>query len=109
MERAVEIRDHAVPLHVSLGDLVEILLHFSCEVVVENILEVAYKIVSHDHSDILRKKAVLFCSSCLGLYRCLYLAVLEDEIGYFVLFSCLVSLDYITSCLCESCNGRRVG
>ena len=67
MEWTVEFADHAVPYHFALGNLVEVLLDVCCESIVKDGLEILYKIVSYDHSDILRKKSSLLGSDCFGL------------------------------------------
>ena len=52
LELLVELMHHLVPLRFAFGNLIEVLLHVSREVVVHDIGEVLHEEVVHDDADV---------------------------------------------------------
>ena len=70
MEIFVEFLNHLVPLAATFGDLIEFLLHISCEVIVDDGLEVADQELVDEHSDVGRDELSLLVADVL--FACLF-------------------------------------
>ena len=108
VERTVESADHIVPYELSFSYLVEILLYICSESIVEDCLEILYKIISYDHSDVLRKKASLLSSYSFVLCGSLDDSLLEREVCDRMFLSGLVALDDVSASLSKGGNRRGV-
>ena len=108
VERTVESADHIVPYELSFSYLVEILLYICSESIVEDCLEILYKIISYDHSDVLRKKASLLSSYSFVLCGSLDDSLLEREVCDRMFLSGLVALDDVSASLSKGGDRRGV-
>ena len=108
LESLVKVLHPLNPLGLSLGDVIESLLHMGCEVVVHDVREVGHQKVVHHDTDVGRQQLALLGAShfLLGLLR--YLDALQGIYGVVALHALLVTLHHVFALL-DGADGWSVG